>query len=94
MNPNKPLIIQLLIADMKHEQLLAGLSRLGFESDWHSLDLSGVVAELMGIPEADRSGEWFEHYMDFVGKAGNYPVTATGNNLQPLAEACYEMLQQ
>lgn len=92
MHPNKPLIIQLLITDLKHEQLIAGLSRLGFESDLHSTDLWCIVAELMGIPEKDRSTEWFECYMDFLGKAGKDPIKDGKDHLLSLAESCYEAL--
>lgn len=93
MKTSKPLIIQLLIADMKHEQLVAGLNHLGFESDLHGTDLNGVVAELMGIPEMDMEWDWFDVYMKFLDKASDYPITGDGKNLLPLAEACYEMLE-
>ncbi|MES2558705.1 MAG: hypothetical protein V4590_03135 [Bacteroidota bacterium] len=77
---------------MKHEQLVAGLCHLGFESDAHHLDLWRVVAELMGIREPDRKTEWFEVYMAFLGKAGTYPVRADNEHLLPLAEAFWESL--
>lgn len=94
MKTPKPLIIQLLIADMKHEQLVAGLTRLGFESDLHGTNLCNAVAALIGIPEKDRSPEWFDLYMKCIDKASAYPITGNGNNLLPLAETCYEMLKE
>lgn len=88
----KQLIIELLVQDMKHEQLIDGLYKLGFSSDLHGLNISGVIAELLGIKEADISWDWFEIYMDFVGQAKHYEICGTGNTLRPLAETCYTFL--
>jgi hypothetical protein len=89
---NKPLILQLLVADMKHEQLLEGLHRLGFHSELHGSGLSTAVAELMGTRKEDISEEWFEQYMRFLHKATRLEITGNGGNLLPLAELCYESL--
>jgi hypothetical protein len=86
------LILQLLIHDMKHEQLLAGLYRLGFESHLHNTDLSETVAALMGLSEDRMPQQWLDTYMAGLKKARNYRVTASGQNLLPLAESCYELL--
>ena len=88
----KHLIIELLVQDMKHEQLINGLYKLGFQSDIYGLNISGVVAELLGIKEKDISWEWFEIYMDFIGKAKHYEITGRGKNLLSLAETCYTFL--
>lgn len=77
---------------MKHEQLVQALQLVGFQTDLYGLDLSGVVAELMGIKEADISWDWFDIYMNFLCKASQYEITGTGENLLPLAEACYVFL--
>lgn len=89
---NKQLIIELLMQDMKHEQLIDGLYKLGFSSDLHGLNISGVVAELLGIKEDDIDSEWFEIYMDFLSQAKHYEICGTGKNLRPLAETCYTFL--
>jgi len=89
---NQNLIIQLLIQNMKHEQLMKGLSRLGFHSEKYNMDLSGIVAELMGIPEIEMSWNWFYIYMDFLKKAGEYKTIDEGKNLLTLAETCYKQL--
>lgn len=92
MTDAKHLIIPILVQDMKHEQLMAGLKRLGFHSDLHYLDLMGVVAELMRIPEAEMNWEWCDVYISFLKQAKQYEVTGDGKNLLPLAEACYAAL--
>jgi len=89
---NRQLIIQLLIQDMKHEQLVSGLRSLGFDSNLHGSDISAVVAELMGINATDMSMQWMDVYMSFVKKAGDYTITDTGSSLQALAETCYTFL--
>lgn len=90
---NKQLIIELIAQDMKHEQLIDGFYKLGFSSDLHGLNISGVVAELLGIKEENISWDWFEIYMDFLGQAKHYEITSTGKNLRPLAETCYLFLK-
>ncbi len=83
---------KLIKEEMKHEQLIQALQQLGFNSDLHGLDISGVVAELMGIPEGNMSWEWFDVYMSFLEQAGHYEITGDGMNLIPLAETCYLFL--
>jgi hypothetical protein len=85
----KHIVIQILIQDMKRQQLIIGLNKLGFQSNIHGSDLCAVVAELMGIHSEEISWEWFDCYMDFLGHAGDYQVTGDGKNLLPLAEICY-----
>lgn len=94
MKPNKSLIIQLLLSDMKHEQLLTGLCRLGFESDLHGSNLGKTVAKLLDLPQPERNEEWFELYVKFIEKAASYKITGDGKNLYPLAEAAYTLLAQ
>lgn len=77
---------------MKHEQLVAGLGKLGFESDMHGSDLCIVVTDLMGIPEGDMSWDWCDLYVDFLSHAARYEITGEGHNLLPLAETCYTFL--
>lgn len=89
---DKSLIIQILIADMKHEQLLEGLQKLGFSSELHGSGLSSVVAELVGLEKKSIPEEWFDTYMQFLQQATHLPVTGNGENLRPLAEAGYGVL--
>lgn len=89
----KNLIIQLLIEDMKHEQLISGLKNLGFVSEFYGSDLCAVVAELMGIPEENISWDWMDIYMSFIRKAVHYEITDNGKSLLTLAETCYTFLK-
>jgi len=89
---NEHLVIQLLIQDMKHEQLIRGMQSLGFNSNVHGSNISTIVAGLMGIKEDDISWEWMDVYMSFIKQATNYEITDTGSSLQQLANTCYSCL--
>lgn len=93
MQTPKNLIIHLLIQDMKHEQLISGLTNLGFESQQHTLDIMGVVSGLMHIPPEKLSWHWSDAYMASIKQARQYPITADGQNLLPLAEQCFAVLE-
>lgn len=93
MKSTKQLIIRLLVCDMKHEQLLAGLQQLGFESDLHGTPLSNVVAELMGVSTLPAKEAWLQRYMDFLAQAAGQKLSGDGKSLLPLAEQCYAALQ-
>ncbi len=57
----KRTIIQLVVADIKHNQLLNGLYNMGFyDDDLYMLNIDFIVAEMMGvspIPDA-----WLDLY--------------------------------
>jgi len=89
---NRHLIIQLLVQDMKHEQLVQGLQSLGFNSDIHGSDICAVVAALMGISPENLSWDWLDIYMNFLKQSTAYEVTDTGSSLQELANTCYTFL--
>lgn len=86
------LVIRLLVQDMKHEQLLNALNKLGFETDRHTLDLFNIIAGLMGIAEDQASWAWSDIYMEYMNKASVHPTTLYAENLVPLAKECYEKL--
>jgi hypothetical protein len=92
MKTNKNLIIQLLMQDMKHEQLIAALRKLGFESNIHGLKILEIVAGLMGIAEEEISWEWSEGYVNFMSQVRKYKIKGSGKNLLPLARECYKFL--
>src|SRR5689334_7720044 len=90
----KNIVVRLIIQDMKNYQLLQGLEKLGLstENGLHTSSLLEIIAQLMGIPEQQLSDEWCETYMGFLGQSTRYEITTHGDNLQPLAEACYGLL--
>lgn len=93
METPKNLIIHLLVQDMKHEQLINGLTNLGFESQQHTLDIMAVVSGLMHIAPEKLSWHWCDAYMAAIKQARQYPITTDGQNLLPLAEQCFAVLE-
>ena len=89
---NRKFIIKLIAQDMKHEQLIGSLKKLGFERDLHDLNIIDMVARLMGIPKNKMTWDWTDIYMHYLSKVMEFEITGTGKNLLPLAEKCYESL--
>jgi hypothetical protein len=93
MSVEKNTIVQLIKQDLKHTQLLEGMKTAGFKSDLHYLDLSTIVAMMMGMPGGEASDQWAEVYLSFLQQATQYEITPAGENLDQLAEECYLFLK-
>ena len=89
MKNHKNIIIQLLFQNMKHEQVMAGLGRLGFNEEGYRLEVADIVAQLMGISDMAISWNWGKLYDTFLGYARKLEIVAEHQNLLPLAEICY-----
>jgi len=87
MEENNDLIIKLIRADLKYNELLSGLSSIHFESDLYCLNLVDMVAKLMDV-KGDTSDQWFKVYLNYIDQAYKYEVEDRGDNLFPIAEKC------
>ena len=86
----KKLIIHLIKEDMRFNQYIAALRRLGIEIHTFDLDLMSIIARLMkveGIPDA-----WMDLYVTQLSKSTDVPYEPMGKNLYPLAKECYYSL--
>ncbi len=92
MEANKDLIVKLIRADLKHNQLILGLKKASLDAGAHYIDILAIVARLMGVRKGEVSDQFSEVYFSFMEKAPDYPVTDLGKELKPLAKECYEML--
>lgn len=91
---NKNLIIQLLQADLKHQQLIKNLEHIQLQTDgYHYLNLMEVVAQLMGVPK-DVPEQWFKVYDHFMENVPLQPVEQEGVSLLPVARECYKVLRK
>lgn len=89
----KTLIVDLIRQDMKHNQLILGLEKLGISGDYHhNLEIVNIVAQLMGIVQGNIRDEWCDVYFSYIHEAGKYDIEPKGENLRQLAEACYDNL--
>lgn len=86
---NESIIIRIIQQDMKHHQLTAGICHIGFETEMHHSDVSGIVAELMGTTLTDP---WLKVYMDHLVLSERYPITHRAASLRCLARDCYTAL--
>ena len=60
---NEKLIKKLLVADIKHNQLINGLYNIGLmDNDKYTLDIDFVVAELLGIKNGAVPDDWLDTY--------------------------------
>ena len=60
----KEIIIQILVADILHNQLLNGLNGIGLtDNDRYILELDILVAEMMGITKGHIPDSWFTIYL-------------------------------
>ena len=90
---NRYLILQLILQDLKHNQLTEGLRRLGLEdSGLYCLDILSIIERLMKVPEGETQDRWGAVYVSFLNEAHQYKVSDLGKELKPLAEKCYDML--
>lgn len=89
------LIQELILADLRHSQLIFGLEALGLAPlDNHFLGLGKLIANLIGFSTDQELDIFFEIYQSFMSKSTAFPVTQNGTGLKPLAIKCYEALNR
>ncbi len=88
---NEKLIKKLLVADIKHNQLINGLYNIGLmDNDKYTLDIDFVVAELLGITKGNVPDEWLDTYHSSML---NLQSTMTDDEIGMLAEELYSRLK-
>ena len=90
---NKELTIHLIQQDLKYNQLLSGLERVGLYAEDLHLNLLNIVSELMNVPEGKKDDAWSDIYVSFMQQAIEFEFSANKETLKPLAIACYRELQ-
>ncbi len=89
---NSSLIVQLIQQDLKHNQLLMALRSMGLEDGGlYDLDLMGIVANLMLVPDLELE-KFTSIYGDYLDRAHQFPVCFDGSELMCIAEECYNCL--
>lgn len=89
---DRNLIINLILQDLKHNQLTLGLKNIGLDTDLHNLEIIEVVGSLMGLKEEEMSDQWVETYFSFLKQARQFPISYDSEKLKLLAEECYNLL--
>lgn len=89
------LIEELIMQDLRHMQLIYGLESIGFTEDgYHDLELSYIIAELMGMRGEELIDPFFSLYWDQIEKCKEYEMTYDRENLRPLAKEMYLRLKE
>lgn len=92
MEINKTLILHLIQADLKHNQLINALESIHLDTDGvYYINLADAVAKLMGM-DGEKSDQWFAIYDSYMEQAHSHAVEDRGSNLAPIAQDCYSHL--
>ena len=83
-------IIEILKQEMRFNQYIFALRKLGIEVYNFELDFVSIVAKLMNV--RDMTDAWMELYVTEISKCESIPIEPLGKNLYPLAEKCYHSL--
>jgi len=86
------LMVELLMADMKHTQLTDGLSALDLSAENHYLGIYDLILKLLELEGCDGVDGFTERYLFYMHKSGHFPITNLGEELRPLARQCYQEL--
>ncbi|WP_460546001.1 hypothetical protein [Echinicola sediminis] len=86
------LIIELILQDLKHNQLIRGLDKIDLDAGHcHHLGIMDLVKRLMEVPE-HWENDFLDTYMGYMDRCLDYPISSLGEELRELAEECYEGL--
>lgn len=90
---NKDAVIEIIVQNMRFNQYLAALRKLGIEVYDFDLDIMSIVAKLMNIKDEEMTDSWMELYVTELSKSERLPIELLGKNLYSLAKECYETLK-
>jgi len=80
------IIERIMLEDFRHNQLIAGLEKLGMNVDPLHLNLLAIIGYLLDIECV--SNEMGDIYIDYLSKAAELPIEDLGKNLRPLVSEC------
>ena len=73
---------EMILADLKHSQLLFGLANLGLDPlDNHYLGIAELVAKLIGVQNDQENDRFIEVYLDFINRSADSHVDTTNEAL-------------
>jgi hypothetical protein len=88
------LIIELILQDLKHNQLVLGLDKLNLDAGYcHFLGILDLIQRLMGVSE-ELNDDFCTAYMGFMQRCLEFPISRSGEELRPLASECFECLSK
>lgn len=88
------LIIELILQDLKHNQLVLGLIRLNPDAGYlHFLGIMDLIQKLMGVPD-NKMDDFSATYIAAMHRSLEFPISRSGEELLPLAMECYGNLKE
>ena len=88
------LIIELILQDLKHNQLILGLDRLNLDAGYcHYLGIIDLVQRLMDVPD-ELIEDCTACYVAFMNRCLEFPISRSGEELRPFAIECYDLLKE
>lgn len=88
------LIIELILQDLKHNQLVLGLDRLNLDAGYcHYLGILDLIQRLMSVPD-ELMDEFTATYMGYMQGCLEFPISRSGEELRVLASECYDRLRE
>jgi len=89
----KHLILSLLLDDLIHAKLLAGLAALNFKPDDYYIDLADKIITLLGF-RGKRNELAYEYYMERRKQSQGVNLSDGNKEMQKLAELIYKELRE
>ncbi|WP_163380147.1 hypothetical protein [Cyclobacterium sp. SYSU L10401] len=88
------LIIELILQDLKHNQLILGLDRLNLDAGYcHFLGILDLIQRLMGVSD-DEMDEFSATYMAVMHRSLEFPISRSEEEVRLLAIECYKNLKE
>ena len=76
------LVIEMILQDLKHNQLVLGLDRLNLDAGYcHYLGILDLIQRLMGIPN-ELMDDFSAIYMAFMQRGLEFPISRSGEELR------------
>ena len=91
-NDKSEVIVEIIRQDMRINQYLSALRKLGIEIYNLDIDLTHIVARLMNLDNEKITDSWIELYTTKLMECKRLPLKSLGQNLYPLAKECYNAL--
>jgi|GEM_PF-3897106 len=89
----KLLLEEMILADLKHSQLLFGLTNIGLDPmDNHYLGICDLIACFIGVVTDEEKDRFMEIYMDFMHQSSTFPVCPRNEALRGVSKKCLDDL--
>lgn len=80
---------EMILADLKHSQLLFGLANLGLDPmDNHYLGLSDLIAFMLDVHSDLEKDQMMEVYLEQMHRSADFSVSSQPESLRKISREC------